>query len=84
MVIGNPVALQFYASRQEKEAFKRACFVSDTTMSRELRRFIRQFAASPPGDDRLYHQPVADSLRRFEDESNGFTAETSAAVDTRS
>lgn len=62
MVIGNPVALQFYASREEKEAFKRACFMSDTTMSRELRKFIRHFAAHPPKNDRAYYQPVyADS-----------------------
>lgn len=60
MIIQHPVAIQFYVDRSEKEAFKRACFISDTSMSRELRRFMRQFSANPPGDPRIYHQPAQD------------------------
>jgi hypothetical protein len=56
MVLGNPVQIQFYVSREEKKAFVDACYYGDTTMSRELRRFVRELIANPPEDTRLYHQ----------------------------
>lgn len=54
----HPVCVQFYVSRAEKRAFQQACRLSDTTMSREFRRFMRWFVQNPPGDDRSYYQPV--------------------------
>ncbi len=60
MVISNPVVLQFYLPKEEKEAFYKNCFQADTTMSRELRRFIREFNADPPTLERLYYRDVHD------------------------
>lgn len=61
MIIGNPVAVQFFVSKEEKIAFKRACFQCDTTMSRELRRFMREYSSNPPTPSRLYHSsPFTD------------------------
>ena len=57
MIIRYPVSIQFYVDRSEKEAFVRACKNGDTNMSREFRRFMREFVRNPPLDDRLYHQP---------------------------
>ena len=57
MIVRNPVAIQFYLSKSDKAAFLAACRASDTTMSREFRRFVRWFIQNAPGDDRIYHQP---------------------------
>ena len=57
MKISNPVLLQLYLPKEEKEAFVKLCFQSDTTMSREVRRFVREFIANPPTVDRLYYLP---------------------------
>lgn len=35
--------IKFDLPEQDKAAFKRACFVTDTTMARELRRFVRWY-----------------------------------------
>lgn len=53
----NLVTLQIYLPRSDKDAFQRACFMCDTTMSRELRRFILQFSKAPPVPDREYYFP---------------------------
>lgn len=52
----NPRPIQIYIPAEDKEAFKRACFLCDTTMSRELRRFIRQYANNPPIPKRDYYR----------------------------
>jgi hypothetical protein len=43
-MLGNPVLIQLYLDKSEKKAFKKACFQSDTTMSREIRRFVREYS----------------------------------------
>lgn len=50
----NPTPIQIYLPDVDKEAFKRACFLCDTTMSRELRRFIREYSNNPPIPEREY------------------------------
>jgi hypothetical protein len=62
------VTLQFYLPRGDKEAFQRACFMCDTTMSRELRRFILQFANNPPMLDRNYYFPNPYGQQPVDDE----------------
>lgn len=49
------VPIQFYIPRGDKEAFIRACRACDTTMARELRRFIRSFCENPPVATRNYY-----------------------------
>jgi hypothetical protein len=55
----NPRAIQIYLPDVDKEAFKHACFLCDTTMSRELRRFIREYSQNPPIPNRLYYKTTA-------------------------
>lgn len=62
MTMINPEAIQFYLSKTEKQAFKDACWRADTSMARELRRFVRAFAVNPPKSDRLYYL-TSESIR---------------------
>jgi len=54
----NPVLLQLYLPADEKAAFKRACFLCDTTMSRELRKMIYQYCKNPPVPERDYYSDL--------------------------
>ncbi len=54
MIIKEPVLLQIAITKEEKRQFKKLCFQADTTMSREVRKFIRGFIDNPPVTDRLY------------------------------
>lgn len=53
-----PVLLQLYLPRREKIAFKRACFLCDTTMSREIRKMIYHYCKNPPIPDRGYYSQL--------------------------
>ena len=50
-----PVKIEIYLEKEVKELFQHNCFKADTNMSREIRRFIREFNRNPPKDDRLYY-----------------------------
>ena len=55
MIIKDADLIQFNTTKQEKRDFKKLCSKADTTMSRELRRFVRGFIDNPPTSDRLYY-----------------------------
>ena len=51
-------SIQIYLTPGQKEEFKKACRLRQTTMSHELRRFIRAYANTPFIEDRVYYAPV--------------------------
>jgi hypothetical protein len=53
--LANPVCCQFYLAKDEKDDFKKACWQRDTTMSREIRRMIREYTYSDVAHDRFNH-----------------------------
>jgi len=61
----NPVLLQLYLPRSQKLAFKRACFLCDTTMSRELRKMIHAYCNNPPLPDRAYYSELLPPYSNF-------------------
>jgi hypothetical protein len=56
----NPVCLQFYLAKQEKDDFRKVCFQRDTTMSREIRRMIREYVNAEYIESRLYYAVKPD------------------------
>ena len=54
----NPTFLQISLTHESKKEFKKACKDRQTTMSFELRRFIRAYINTPYQDDRVYYAPV--------------------------
>lgn len=57
----NPVCLQFYLEKQEKIDFKNVCWQRDTTMSREIRRMVREYTYSDDAYDRFNHPGLTKS-----------------------
>lgn len=55
-------AIQIYLTIDQKREFKKACRIRQTTMSAELRRFIRAYINTPFIDDRVYYAPVKTSV----------------------
>lgn len=53
----NPVTMQIYLSRMEKQQFKNICYQLDTDMSRELRRMVREFIRNPPFERQAVDPP---------------------------
>lgn len=73
MVILDPLdEIKFLLPDQEKVAFKRACFMSDTTMARELRRFVREYIHGACGS-RECHSLVSPKERPREAPHSGET-----------
>jgi hypothetical protein len=58
-------AIQFYIPKYQKLAFKRACFMRDSTMSREFRKFIFEFCkdCEEPRND-IYLRLLTDHQRQ--------------------
>lgn len=57
----NPVCVQFYLAKEEKELFKRVCRIRDTTMSREIRRMVMDYSREDYKIGRLYYAQVAEN-----------------------
>jgi hypothetical protein len=51
-------SIQIYLPISQKLEFKKSCKLRQTTMSSELRRFIRAYVNTPFVDDRIYYAPV--------------------------
>ncbi len=57
MIEENDDSIQFKLNKKQKLAFKRACFLRDTTMSREFRRFIYHFCENTDDSrDEIYEK----------------------------
>ena len=54
-------SIQLYLTKSQKREFKKACRQRQTTMSFELRRFIRAYISSPYVEERLYYAPIKSS-----------------------
>jgi len=54
----NPAYIQIELSFELKELFKKSCKDRQTTMTFELRRFMRAYVNTPFIEDRVYYAPV--------------------------
>ncbi len=53
----NPAYLQIELSYELKESFKKSCKDRGSSMSFELRRFMRAYVNTPFIEDRVYYAP---------------------------
>lgn len=51
-------SIQIYLTHDQKEQFQKACKNRHSTMSAELRKFIRAYVNTPWIEERVYYQPV--------------------------
>lgn len=51
-------SIQIYLTPEQKLEFKKACKKRQSTMSAELRKFIRAYVNTPFVEERVYYQPV--------------------------